>query len=468
MTSRDHGNLPEGGAPHGPGDSGAPVVGRSDKPEASLFARILLSIIVLAVGVFALMAMIKLKEPPSEAKIVERALPVNVQNVSPEDVPVTVVGLGDVRALNTVPISPEVAGVVVALHPNLELGGRVARSELLFQIDPTDYRAALDQARAQVGQFEKTVERLTRQAGIDRDRLRTLDRNEALMREEFQRVKDLFEKEDVGTRSAVDRAEVTQNQAADARDQLAQAVDLYPVQIEEAKSALQAARAQLTLAEANLARTEVRANFDARVSQVAIELGQYVNPGRDVLTLADDSVLEISVSLDSRDARNWLQIDGTPEGDGVSWFGALQPVRCTVAWTEDPEAHRWQGTAHRIESFDPQTRTLRVAVRVTAQEARTSTGGLPLVEGMFCEVGLPGRVLRQVYRLPRWAVTYEGNVFLARGDRLEIRRVEVARTEGDVTYVTGLQPGDAVITTRLVDPLPNALLEPTVEEAAAS
>jgi multidrug resistance efflux pump len=440
--------------------------------EVSLLVRIVVIVAVLAVGVLTMSTMILLKEEPAEAHKVERSLAVETITVAPEDVPVTVSGLGEVRALNVVSISAEIPGKVIEIHPKLELGEMVPAGELLFRIDPRDYEAARVQAAAEVAQLEKTVERLTRQSAIDQERLQTLERNERLMEGEFSRVRDLYEKDDVGTRSAVDQAEMAFNQASDAHDQLGQQVALYPVQIEEAQSGLKGARARLEQAEANLSRTEVRAAFDARIKMVNLEPGQYLNPGMEVLTLADDSVLEISVSLDSRDARDWLQFEEEPADDdapGSSWFGKLKPVPCTIAWTEDPEAHRWEGVAHRIESFDPQTRTVSVAVRVNSGSARASTGGLPLVEHMFCQVGIPGKVMKQVYRLPRWAVSYEGKVNIARSGRLAIQEVDVVRHEGEETFVgSGLNPGDTVITTRLVNPLPNELLAIGPETATAS
>lgn len=437
--------------------------------EVSLLVRIVVIIAVLSAGVLAMVAMIMLKEEPAEARKIERALAVETREVQPEDVPVTVAGLGEVRALNVVSISAEVPGAVVEIHPKLEAGEVVPAGELLFRIDQRDYLAARDQAAAQVTQFEKAVERLTRQLSIDRERLQTLDRNERLMEGEFGRVRALYEQDDVGTRSAVDQAEMAFNQASDAHDQLGQQVALYPVQIEEAESGLKGARARLEQAEANLTRTEVHATFDARVKMVNLELGQYLNPGMEVLTLADDTVLEISVSLDSRDARDWLQFDEAPSDTDTSWFGKLKPVTCSIAWTEDPDAHRWEGVVHRVESFDPKTRTVSVAVRVTNEAARSSTGGLPMVENMFCQVGIPGKVMKQVFRLPRWAVTYEGKVFLAKDNRLSILEVEVVRSEGEDTFVSaGLNPGDSVITTRLVNPMPNELLAVKAEGSAAS
>jgi len=86
---------------------------------------------------------------------------------------------------------------------------------------------------------------------------------------------------------------------------------------------------------------------------------------------------------------------------------------------------------------------------------------LPLVEGMFCTVRIPGKQLKNVVRLPRWAVTFDNTVYIVNGEnRLKTIPVTVARTEGETIYVSaGLNPGDTVITTRLIDPLENALLE---------
>ena len=74
----------------------------------------------------------------------------------------------------------------------------------------------------------------------------------------------------------------------------------------------------------------------------------------------------------------------------------------------------WQGRLARIVGFEQQTRTLTIAVRVDGAAAQSNaTGNLPLVEGMFCQVDIPGRVLRGVYRVPRWAVSYDGNFLLS-------------------------------------------------------
>jgi multidrug resistance efflux pump len=73
---------------------------------------------------------------------------------------VTIRGYGQVKALNTVNITPEVAGRIVALQPRLEQGEVIPSGEMLFRIGDRDYRACLDVAHATVQQLENTVLRL--------------------------------------------------------------------------------------------------------------------------------------------------------------------------------------------------------------------------------------------------------------------------------------------------------------------
>ena len=418
---------------------------------------------ILVAGWIGMNGLARLKHPPAAAKSEERAVPVQTITVASRDYPVTITGYGQAQVLTEVVISPEISGRVVATHPRLKTGEVVPKGERLFRVDPADYAAGLQEAGAGVAQWQHTVARLEKQLAIDTPRLKTLRRSADLARTEFERLRRLFEADRVGTRSGVDEAERAYNTATDQADQMAQAVSLYPLQIREAQSALRSAQARLAVAETNLSRCEVRAPFNARIKAVNLETGQFVTPGQQVLTLADDTLLEIQVPLDSRDARNWLQFADTADGiRKTAWFGDLKPVACTIRWTEDKRGSAWTGTLNRVVKFDQQTRTLTVAVRVTAEEAvGNDNRHLPLVEGMFCAVEIPGRTLRGVVRLPRQAVTFENKVYLADADnRLKTVAVAVVRSEGEYVYVgEGLDAGDRVIVTRLIDPLENTLLE---------
>jgi len=427
----------------------------------SVGGMVLACALILLAGAAILVILVSRREPPAQAVVVERAVPVQVQAVHPEDVPVVITGFGEVRPLDVAQFAPQVSGQVLAVHPRLEVGAVIPEGEVLFEIEATDYASSLTQARAQVAQGEATLTRLRMQQQVDQERLETLARTRELARGEFERLRELLEEHDVGTRSGVDAAEMQANQARDAYDQLHQAVRLYPTRLQEAEAGVAVARAQLELASVNLARTEVRAPLTSRLSAVQVKPGQFVRAGEPVLTLVNDAVLEISIPLESRDARRWLRFSEATPGESVSWFGALEQVPVRVYWTEDREGGYWEGTLDRVERFEDTTRQVTVAVRVTSQDAVRPGADLPLVEGMYCAVEIPGKEMQDVYRLPRWAVSFEGrSVHLAVDSRLKMREVEVLRNQGDETFVSGgLEPGDLVVTTRLVDPLPNTLLD---------
>ncbi|MEE4607825.1 MAG: efflux RND transporter periplasmic adaptor subunit [Desulfobacteraceae bacterium] len=429
----------------------------------NVLKRIIISITVLTLGIVGMTALGAMRTPPAETRPPERTLKVAVQTAAARDVPVSIVGYGEVRAVNEVSIAPEVSGRVEQVHPRLEVGEIVAAGELLFEVDERNYRAALDEARAGAAQLQSAVTRLKKQQALDGERLAAIDRSRDLARAEYERLLILYEQHSVGTRSAVDGAERAFNTAADQADQLAQAVALYPLQIRETESRLAAAQAALTLASVNLARCRVTAPFTGRVKQAAVEAGQFVSPGQTAVTLADDRLLEIQVPLDSRDARHWLLFDAPTNGPQTSWFNGLQPVPVRIRWTEDREDHVWSGRLQRVVRFDPDTRTLTVAVHIAAEAAfNTTPDALPLVDGMFCQVEIPGRIMENVVPVPRWAVSLNSTVYVARDGRLKTVPVSVARVEGDKAFIAeGLSDGDLIVTTRLVDPLENSLLEIT-------
>lgn len=425
--------------------------------------RSLLCLSIILVGVAVKVILTVLREPPKQAVISEMRLSVEVVPAHPEDVPVTISGYGEARALNVVSITPKVAGEIVTLHPRLETGEVIPSGDLLFRIDQRDYRAAVAQAQAQVDRLTNAIALLTKQFQIDTGRLETARRTRDLALEEFNRDKKLYEEEDVGSETTVNYSEINYRKALDVFEQADEGITLYPMRIKEAEIGLEAAKAALEMATLSLERTEAYAPFNARVKHVQLETGQAVAPGMPVLTLADDSMLELSVPLDSNDARTWLPFKSGPSVPAIAdanWFGELEPVACKIRWTEDPEKHIWCGVLNRVERFDQMTRTVSVAVRVDNETGTTDEQGLPLVEGMFCQVDISGRAMQQVYRLPRWSVSFEGIVNVAEGNRLQRRQVEVLRNEGDDVYVSGgLNPDDLIILTRLVNPLPGTFVD---------
>ena len=436
---------------------------KAKKPAMIVLISIVASLFVLIVGLLGMLMLAGLKAPPVEAKNSERPLRVEAVQITKEDVPIFITAYGEVKALNVVPITSEVSGKIVAIHPRLETGETIPKGEILFKIDSANYTASYEEARGIVQQRENAIIRLKKQYTIDAKRLKTIERNRALAKAEFVRIRKLFETKNIGSRSGVDKSEQEFNSVLDQADQMAQAVALYPIRIKEAESSLSSTQARLAFAKSNLERCEVRAPFSGRVKSVSLEKDQYVTPGQNLVIFADDSVLEIQVPLDSRDAGKWLYIDEGKTNGKTAWFSGLKQRSCEIRWTEDNNGHAWDGRLHRVVKFDQQTRTLTVAVLVYAEFAmKRNPQSLPLVEGMFCSVKIPGRILNDAVRLPRHAVSFQNTVYLTVGNRLKTVPVRVAHIEGENAYVDdGLNAGDMVVTTRLIDPLENALLEIT-------
>ena len=92
---------------------------------------------------------------PSMAAMMGGPLPVSVAKASTADVPVVIDALGTVTPLATVTVRPQVTGPIVKIA--FREGQTVQKGELLAEIDPRPYQAALDQARGQLGRDQASL-----------------------------------------------------------------------------------------------------------------------------------------------------------------------------------------------------------------------------------------------------------------------------------------------------------------------
>ncbi|HEX5507042.1 MAG TPA: efflux RND transporter periplasmic adaptor subunit, partial [Pseudolabrys sp.] len=82
----------------------------------------------------------------------EGPVPVLVATAAKADVPVYLDAVGTTRALNTVTVRPQVDGRLLSV--NFDEGQDVKKGDVLARIDPTTFKAALDQAAAKKAQDE--------------------------------------------------------------------------------------------------------------------------------------------------------------------------------------------------------------------------------------------------------------------------------------------------------------------------
>lgn len=430
---------------------------KKERPGPRLLVRLVLSLTVIGMGLAAMVYFSSQKKKPHKGGAREMVLRVSVKEAVPETVHTRLRGFGVAEPVTVVRLSAEVAGRIVYTHPAFKQGKSIAEGEVIFRIDPLDYQAALDNLRAELARDEAALIRTEKEYAADQNRLSTIRRTMDLARAEYDRVRTLLEENSIGNRSAVDLAEQSMNDAIDAHDQMKRSLSLYPVNIKEAKAAIISARADVAQAEADLARCTVRSPFTGRIKSTAMELGEYATAGKEVLTLADDSQLEILVSLDAREATQWLSFQNKDTAASPGWFPKPDPVACEIQWIEAKD-HTWTGTLNRLVEFDQESRTMTMAVRFDPVKDRCD-GCPPLIDGMFCNISIPGKTIDGVFRLARWLVTTDNTIYVAEDNRLKTRAVKRVYTDGDLVFLRGdIRSGDRLITTRLVDPLENSAL----------
>ncbi|MGA7679850.1 MAG: efflux RND transporter periplasmic adaptor subunit, partial [Pseudolabrys sp.] len=96
------------------------------------------------------------------------AIPVTIQLVQNSDFPVYLNGLGTVQPYNTVTVRSRVDGQVIKV--GFRQGQMVNEGDLLVQIDPRPFQAALEQAQAKKAQDEANL----KNAQLDLQRYNTL------------------------------------------------------------------------------------------------------------------------------------------------------------------------------------------------------------------------------------------------------------------------------------------------------
>lgn len=114
--------------------------------------RRLISALVLLLAAAGLFWRFVLPAPNGDASVrtVPPPIPVRVVTVTKKDVPVYLDAIGTVQASATVTVQPMISGPLMSVE--FHQGQDVVKGQVLARIDPRPYQAALDQAKAKLGQ----------------------------------------------------------------------------------------------------------------------------------------------------------------------------------------------------------------------------------------------------------------------------------------------------------------------------
>jgi membrane fusion protein, multidrug efflux system len=92
------------------------------------------------------------------------AMPVTVVQVKPVDVPLTGEWVGTLDGFVNAQIQPQANGYLI--KQNYKEGAEVSKGQVLFEIDPRPFQAALDQANGQLEQAKGQVQQAQAQLGL--------------------------------------------------------------------------------------------------------------------------------------------------------------------------------------------------------------------------------------------------------------------------------------------------------------
>jgi membrane fusion protein (multidrug efflux system) len=201
---------------------------------------------------------------------------------------------------------------------------------------------------------------------------------------------------------------------------------------------LNVAKAELDLVLAQIEKTEIRARFDGTIGLRFVSEGSYISPATVITTLQDNSRMKIDFTV--------------PE----KYAGELR-VGDRITFRVQTRTEQFEGKIYSIDArIDASTRTLRV--RALAPNPK----GV-LIPGSFADVDL---VLseRKAITIPSYALIPElkgHKVFVWKGGKAEPQIVEIGnRAEDRVEITRGLQPGDTLITSGILQLRPGMAVRP--------
>lgn len=415
------------------------------------------SLLILILGVAGMKALMDMREPPQRQVLDNPGPVVRVVRVQPRDVPLSVAGFGTVRAKHVWSVAPEVAGAVVELSPQLRAGLHVKRGELLFEVDPRPFRLAVERIQARLIQHEKEIAVLEQQRKNHLETLELARSNLFIAEEDLWRDEELARKGTISPR-ARDRRQQERNEALRTVQSVENQLALNGPRVEQAEAAIEVARAELQEAELRLRKTRLLVPADSQVVQTTLDLGEFVNAGREVATLHGTDAVEIPIAVPADELR-WLPTLAperfSPATDANPAASDFLPL-ATVHWQSGNRDYVWHGRVVRWEAgLDSRTRTLTLVIEVPKPWDAFRPGEHPALQpGMFCRVEISAGSQPNAVVVPRTALHDDNTVYLVSAGRLEQRRVEVLRFLRDQAILSaGLQAGDQIVVSPLSAPV---------------
>lgn len=338
----------------------------------------------------------------------EAAIAVKTEIVNRAQLAMRVESQGIVAPRTRTSIISEVSGLVLDVADAFVVGGTFNAGDMLLKLDPTDYEVALQRVKAKVISF-----------------------------------KALMELENARSVQAEKEWGMTGRPKSEAP-----LLALRRPYLLEAEANLLQAQAEVKQAEIKLSKTIIRASYSGMVSKKLADIGQFVTTGTPIgETFAIDFV-EIRLPLSEKDLTMM---------DGLSSQAELRQKQVVLTGTVDGIITSWTATLARSEGVvDELNRSQYIVARLSDPYGLNGNDRkVPLRVGTFVKASIEGKVLKDVFKVPRSALLEGSRIGLVDNQALlKIVAVEVASTDDSHYYISkGLQDGNQVVTSALGTPI---------------
>lgn len=339
--------------------------------------------LIIAILLPALFAFSGCRPSTEEAVVEEKPRTVRVEKIASRDLPIHVDAAGRLIPNREVVISSQVTGILMAY--NADVGTAVAAGDELVNVDPTDYRLALNEVNANL---------LSAKARL------------AASQNAYKRAQSLLPG-NVITPEMFDKSEAEYKSAQALVTQLETGVDI---------------------AQRRLDKTVISAPFGGYVTQRRVEMGQNLAIGDPVMAMADFNTMRVRIHLNERD---YVHLDKD------------DPVTVRVDAFSDTS---FPGRVDKIGIMaDPRTNTFEIEILVE-NPGIILKAGLTARVSIRTEVIHDAIMIAQNCVIFRESGK---EVFVVEEDnRAAPRKVKLGRVRGStVRILDGIAPGDHLVVT---------------------
>jgi len=393
-------------------------------------AAIVLAVVALVVF---LGGALKGKKPPQ----VPPPLEVEVVQVEQKDVPIYGEWIGTLVGMVDADVKAQVQGYL--LTKNYTEGSLVRKGQLLFQIDPRPFEAALAQAKGQLAQAQGQLSQANSGLLQARAQVAQAEANQGKAQLDVNRYTPLAKAKAI-TQEQMDNA-VQANLAAKAQTEANRAgVETARAQVDAAKAAVEAARAVTKTAELNLGFTKIVSPIDGVAGIAAAQVGDLVNPSSNALTTVSTvNPIKVYFTVSEQEYLNYARSNPTLASQQAT-ASHLQLELILADGTTYPQKGKFYVADRQV---NPQTGSLRLA-------GIFPNTGNTLRPGQYGRVRTVTTLRPGALLVPQRAVTEMQGMYqvavVDSDNKIEIRAVKLGeRTDSMWIVNEGLKPGERVV-----------------------